>query len=541
MTIAKSRKHSGDAYDLRITADGAFIEAANRGGAWCGLQTLQQWLAIDSRWCRELRVKDVPAFTRRGVTLDISRCRVPRMAELFSLVDRLAGWKINQLQLYTEHTFAYRGHEEVWRESSPMTGEQIRQLDAYCHQRCIELIPNQNSFGHLHRWLKMPAYRHLAECPDGIEHPFAARPEPYGLCPTDPAVEDFLADLYSQLLPHFHSRQFHVGCDETIDLGQCRSRQQAAENGKTSLFVDHVVKLRRLAARWDRKIQIWADMLIAHPEMTDQIPGDVRLQLWGYEADHPFADQLAQLAGRDVDVCAGTSSWGSLAGRTGNALENLRQAGRGGNGLAQGLIVTDWGDFGHPQPPSVSLPGFLAGADVAWTGSGRSDSDYEELLERELGDGAGRALFALGNVYSALKTPCYNGTPLFHLLFHWRDPLTHGRYDGLDQPSLEEAQRRTESIAVPDAQNSLHRQLVWLQSGLVLACRLGRLRLQSEDDLATAPAEERLRLRKDLREWREDYVALWLSTSRPGGLAESLAPIDSLVEALGSSSMSASS
>ena len=53
--------------------------------------------------------------------LDISRDKVPTMPTLFALVDRLAEWKINQLQLYIEHTFAYRGHEEVWRNADPMT------------------------------------------------------------------------------------------------------------------------------------------------------------------------------------------------------------------------------------------------------------------------------------------------------------------------------------------------------------------------------------------------------------------------------------
>jgi hypothetical protein len=33
--------------------------------------------------------------------LDVSRDRVPTMATLFHLVDLLAEWKINQLQLYT--------------------------------------------------------------------------------------------------------------------------------------------------------------------------------------------------------------------------------------------------------------------------------------------------------------------------------------------------------------------------------------------------------------------------------------------------------
>ena len=81
--------------------------------------------------------------------LDISRDKVPRMDTLYALVDMLAGWKINQVQLYTEHTFAYRQHPDVWAEASPMTGDEILALDAFCRERHIELVPNQNSFGHM--------------------------------------------------------------------------------------------------------------------------------------------------------------------------------------------------------------------------------------------------------------------------------------------------------------------------------------------------------------------------------------------------------
>src|SRR5262249_28500336 len=89
-------------------------------------------------------IEDWPEFPVRGVMLDISRDKVPTMETLFGLVDELAEWKINHLELYMEHTFAYRNHRVVWEHASPMTGAEIRQLDSYCRERFIELVPNQN-------------------------------------------------------------------------------------------------------------------------------------------------------------------------------------------------------------------------------------------------------------------------------------------------------------------------------------------------------------------------------------------------------------
>ena len=75
--------------------------------------------------------------------LDISRDKVPQQATLYALIDQLAGWKVNQLQLYTEHTFAYRQHPDVWAAASPLTGDDILALDAFCRARHIELVPNK--------------------------------------------------------------------------------------------------------------------------------------------------------------------------------------------------------------------------------------------------------------------------------------------------------------------------------------------------------------------------------------------------------------
>jgi hexosaminidase len=89
-------------------------------------------------------IDDAPAFAERGVMFDVARDRIPTMATLFALVDHLAAAKINHLQLYHEHSFAYAGHETVWRNADPMTPQQTQELDAYCQGRAIALAGNQN-------------------------------------------------------------------------------------------------------------------------------------------------------------------------------------------------------------------------------------------------------------------------------------------------------------------------------------------------------------------------------------------------------------
>ena len=161
--------HCDQGYRISVSQGQIEVTASEPVGVFYAVQTLVQLIRQTRNPLPTLRCRDWPDFPQRGVLLDISRDKVPSRRTLLDLVDRLSSWKINQLQLYTEHTFAYRNHPEVWAEASPMTGEDILVLDAYCRERFVELVPNQNTFGHMARWLRHPAYRHLAECPDGCE------------------------------------------------------------------------------------------------------------------------------------------------------------------------------------------------------------------------------------------------------------------------------------------------------------------------------------------------------------------------------------
>ena len=110
------------AYRLAITPDSIDIRGNNEAGVFYAVQTLIQIISQAHKTLPCLLIEDWPDFPARGVMLDISRDKVPQMKTLFALVDLLSSWKINQLQLYTEHTFAYRDHREVWEKASPMTG-----------------------------------------------------------------------------------------------------------------------------------------------------------------------------------------------------------------------------------------------------------------------------------------------------------------------------------------------------------------------------------------------------------------------------------
>ncbi len=381
------RTHSGpdhpEGYGLTVSKSGITISFRETGGLRAAASTLRQLLREYGRRLPCLHIRDWPDFSRRGVMLDISRGRVPKLETLLDLAEKLSDFKINELQLYTEHTFAYQKYKSVWQSWGALTAGEIQILAARCRELGIDLVPNQNSFGHLRYFLADPRLKKLGELSEpyesggdapspategdeGLATTFLRRPTT--LAPNHPGTLPFLRGLYDELLPNFSSQFFNIGGDETWDLGKGRSKKLCEMKGKGHVYFDFIKKLHREVAGRKKKMLFWGDIILKYPALIRELPKDVIALNWGYESDHPFAKEAAQFAKAKIPfyVCPGTSTWQTIIGKHDNALANLRAAAKAGKKSgAIGYLNTDWGDGGHPQPLAVSWPMFAASTGAA--------------------------------------------------------------------------------------------------------------------------------------------------------------------------------
>jgi hexosaminidase len=409
-----------EAYGLEISRRGIEIVYREPAGLRAAKATLRQLQREYGRKLPCVMILDWPDFLRRGVMLDISRGRVPSVETLIDLAERLADFNINELQLYTEHTFAYRDYQSVWEDWGALTAQEIRRLDARCRELGISLVPNQNSFGHLRYFLEHPRVRKLAEVSEPYEDAsktFVRRPST--LAPNHPGTLPFLRGLYDELLPNFSSRFFNVGCDETWDLGRGQSKKICAAKGKGPVYLDFLKRVQREVSKRGRWTMFWGDIILKYPKLIAKLPKDVVALNWGYEANHPFEKETAlfKKSGIPFYVCPGTSTWMTLVGKHDNALKNLRRAAAAGrkNG-AVGFLNTDWGDGGHPQPLAVSWLPLAAGAALAWCGKTFDEANLLAAVSRDVFEDPSRsvakAAWALGWAHRKLHFNEVNVTPL---------------------------------------------------------------------------------------------------------------------------------
>ena len=542
--VSDAPNPSPEWHRLSVAADGITLRAATHEGFLRAAATLRQVARQAPRAGRIpcCEIEDWPDIPLRGIMLDISRDKVPTMQSLFALADMMVELKLNELQLYTEHTFAYEKDGVVWRQASPMTAAEIRELDAYCRARFIDLAPNQNSFGHLTRWLDLPDYIHMAEAPDGFDFHWGTHSDaPFSLAPLDPKSLEFVERLYAELLPNFSSQLFNVGCDETHDIGQGKSKAAVAERGNGRVYLDYLLKIHKLAQQHGRRMAFWGDMIFREPELIPEIPKDVIGLVWGYNSDFPFDEQCEKYraTGLDFHVCPGVATWSSFCGRTSQMIANNKRAAAAAcKHGATGFLNTDWGDNGHHQPTAISWLGYAAGAAVSW-GCAQND-DLENTLSAAVdahifklaqapagGDSSAQSarvaalaspamlLWELGDIYRL--TSKYDSTELFHAIIpRQKEPSSRvfapeALLETVKKTAALKARipllkiPRADSSAIIDELALACDFMLWA-AGLQLA-KLGiapPLPLPSTDEILAA------------------HNRVWLLRNRPGGLGDSM-------------------
>jgi hypothetical protein len=241
---------------------------------------------------------------------------------LKALIERLAHWKINELQLYIEDTFAFKQHPLIGKSTSRFTPEDLLEIQECCRQHHIHFVGSLTSFGHMERILALPEYRHLAELPG-----FADFPGGSTLCPADSGSIKLVSGLYEEFVPLFEAVDFNTCCDEPFELGKGRTKKLAAKIGVGRIYLDFLLKIHKLCQKHGKRMNAWADIVLQHPELLKELPKDIVMLNWDYGAGGESVRRHGEIAAAGLPsvACPGTSSWGSHGSRLGNAIDNVAE------------------------------------------------------------------------------------------------------------------------------------------------------------------------------------------------------------------------
>lgn len=376
--ISVSHGEGGEGYRLNIDENGITIEGDGAAGAFYGVQSLRQLIVENGESIPCCLIDDAPELSYRGFYHDISRGRVPTLKKLKKIADTLSFYKINSLQLYVEDAFTFRELDGVVTADSALTPEEIKELDKYCSDRFIDLIPSMSSFGHLFTLLQSEKYNHICELKGHklTRNYWLERQWHHTVDVYNPETIEVIGSMLRQFIPLFSSKYFNICCDETMDL--CAGTNQGKDKGEAYFY--HVEKLIDIVKSYGKTPMMWGDECMARPDMAkERLPEDIIVLNWCYRRE--VAEWIPKMFWeREFSqiCCTGTSCWENFIENIHISVGNISSfAAHAKKYNAMGILNTNWGDFGHICPFNCNLYGLLFGAEKAWNTSSVTDAEFE--------------------------------------------------------------------------------------------------------------------------------------------------------------------
>lgn len=255
-------------------------------------------------------------------------------------------------------------------DDTPLTAEDILELDRYCLDRGIELVPSLSTFGHLYKILGSKHYSHLCELEGSESMPFSlrGRMHHHTINVSSPESLEFIKGKIREFAALFTSGQFNICADETFDLGKGRSSSLKESLGIHRLYINYVKDLCECVISCGKRPMFWGDVIAGEPELLKELPAETICLNWGY-AKNQREDETRALdaAGAVQYLCPGVCGWNHLIPLYENAYCNIKiMCDYARKYEAVGVLNTDWGDFLHINHPEFSIPGMIYGAACSW-------------------------------------------------------------------------------------------------------------------------------------------------------------------------------
>lgn len=495
----------GESYEINIEKDRITVNADSAAGAFYAVQTLRQIFKHSE--IPLLYIKDRPDFKYRGFYHDITRGKVPTVKTLKSLIDNMAYYKLNSLQLYVEHTYEFKEYAKVNEKFGYLTSNELKELDAYCKENFIDFIPSLSTFGHLFELLSQGEFKHLRVLKNFNDPNFwDARMQHHTIDPLNPKSIEVIKSLIDQYIPNFESEFFNICCDETFDL---KEYEKSGEDvGK--IYIDFVKKIITYIKEKGKTPMMWADILLQHPEAIDDLPNDVYFLNWDYSKE-PSEAKIKQFAeiGKNQIVCPGTSSWSRLCENFENEEKNISLTAEYGYKYnALGVLNTNWGDWANPCSLELAMYGLVLGAEKSWSVNTKINDDFYNKINFILyGNHNGiKYLKALSKINDYISWNDF-ASNYFRRCYHTKDDMRKSLWGDIADVQS----------AYTDFCNEIN-STDWKDSEY---CQ--EMLLSAEGVCVIAELSEQLSGKKitritDTDKWLQKYRAKWLAKNKPSEL-----------------------
>jgi hexosaminidase len=363
-----------EGYVLLADDLGVIVSANSAAGLYYGMQTLRQLIYPAGPGCaiRGVNIRDWPAMRYRWQQDDWNRGPIPTLDYAKKQVRIISEYKMNGYSIYSENLYESKKHPVINEYGGTITASEINELIVYARQFHVEIIPQQQTFGHLHYILRQERYAHLGE-----KHGSQI------LSPVEPESYSFIGDYLSEIVPMFESPFFHIGCDETFELGRGKSKELVESTSHADVYLGYLNKVAAMPALVNKRLLFWGEMALKNPEKLDLLPGNVIAVAWDYLPRDSYDIFLKPYAEKKIPTFVAPAAFygGRVFPDYASHMKNIRNFVRDGQRFgSMGMMNTSWDDLGEDLF-DMGWYGVLYGAACSWQSGESGEQQYRDAFD----------------------------------------------------------------------------------------------------------------------------------------------------------------
>lgn len=339
-------------------------------------------------------IEQSPRFTMNGVMLDCSRNGVMLLEQVKNLVVYMATMGLDTLMLYTEDTYEVPGYPYFGYMRGRYSQEELREMDGFCAQFGITLIPCIQTLAHLNQALRWQSFDDVRDYGDIL---LCGEEKTYAL------IESMLRSCRDS----FRTDRIHIGMDEAFMMGYGQYRMKNKLENQADIFCRHLERVVRLCEKYGFRPMIWSDMFFRQANggeyygtapiderITKMVPTNVELVYWDYyspDKAHYRAMLDAHSTFENPTLFAGAAwRWIGYAPALEKSFLHTRCALDAClEKKVEQVFMTAWGDDGNEASFFTALPVMQLYAEYSYCGGATNeelDARLQACTGQHLGD-----------------------------------------------------------------------------------------------------------------------------------------------------------
>ena len=317
-----------------------------------------------------------------GVMIDCSRNGVMTVDAVKRYADIIKKMGYNTLMLYTEDTYEIDNNPFFGHLRGRYSKTEMKELDKYCAEIGIELVPCIQTLAHLNcifKWYDQ--YSEINDCDDIL------------LCENEKTYA-LIEEMFKSLAECYTTRKIHIGMDEAYNVGLGKYRQLNGVKDRFDIINNHLHKVCEIGDKYGFEPMIWSDMFCKlamgiENQYADvdtsaikekaQLPENISLVYWDYySTDYDHYTRMIRtnkLFDRKVYFAGGAWTWTGFAPRNQFSIDTTTPAVKActDEGI-DGMLITVWGDDGAECSPFAVLPSLMYAAEAV-----KGNTDMESI------------------------------------------------------------------------------------------------------------------------------------------------------------------